>query len=125
MIRGIRGATTAKSNSRDAILAATQELLQTMIDRNGIVEEDVASVLFTTTPELNETFPALAARMMGWTRAALLGFQEANVKGGLPLCIRVMIHWNTEKSIDEIQHVFLRGAAMLRPDLTDGGRAGV
>lgn len=118
MIRGIRGATTAKSNSREAILAATQELLQIMIDRNGIIEEDVASVLFTTTPELNETFPALAARMMGWTRAALLGFQEANVTGGLPLCIRVMIHWNTEKSIDEIQHVFIRGAAMLRPDLT-------
>ena len=117
MIRGIRGATTAKSNSREAILAATQELLRIMIDRNGIVEDDVASVLFTTTPELNETFPALAARMMGWTRAALLGFQEANIRGGLPLCIRVMIHWNTDKSIDEIQHVFIRGAAMLRPDL--------
>ena len=117
MIRGIRGATTAHSNSRDAILSATQELLQAMIDRNGIIEEDVASILFTTTPELNETFPALAARMMGWTRAPLLGFQEANVTGGLPLCIRVMIHWNTEKSIDEIQHVFIRGAEMLRPDL--------
>ena len=127
MIRGIRGATTAQSNSREAILAATQELLQLMIERNGIVEEDVASVLFTTTPELDETFPATAARMMGWTRAALLGFQEANITGGLPLCIRVMIHWNTEKSIDEIQHVFIRGAALLRPDLaqeqgTEGDR---
>ena len=83
MIRGIRGATTAQSNSRDAILGATQELLQIMIDRNGLIEEDVASVLFTTTPELNETFPALAARMMAGARVALLGFQEANVTGWL------------------------------------------
>ncbi len=123
MIRGIRGATTAHSNSREEILAATQELLQIMIDRNGITEEDVASVLFTTTPELNETFPALAARMMGWTRAALLGFQEANIRGGLPLCIRVMIHWNTDKSIDDIHHVFIRGAQMLRPDLATASHA--
>ncbi len=117
MIRGIRGATTVESNSNDDILAATQELLQIMIDRNGIVEEDVASVLFSATPELDDTFPAKAARMMGWTRAALMGFQEADVKHGLPMCIRVLIHWNTDKSINDIQHVFLRGAVQLRPDL--------
>ena len=117
MIRGIRGATTVASNSNDDILEATQELLQVMIDRNGIVEEDVSSVLFSATPELDDTFPAKAARLMGWTRTALMGFQEADVKHGLPMCVRVLIHWNTDKSIDEIQHVFLRGAVRLRPDL--------
>ncbi len=117
MIRGIRGATTVESNSREAILDATQELLQVMVDSNGIVEDDVASVLFSATPELDDTFPAQAARMMGWTRAALMGFQEADVKLGLPMCIRILIHWNTEKSLDEIRHVFLRKAVQLRPDL--------
>ncbi len=118
MIRGIRGATTVESNSNEAILEATQELLRAMIERNGIIEDDVASVLFSATPELDDTFPAKAARDMGWTRTALMGFQEADVKHGLPMCIRVLIHWNTDKALDEIQHVFLRGAVVLRPDLT-------
>lgn len=117
MIRGIRGATTVESNSNKAILEATQELLHAMIERNGIIEDDVASVLFSATPELDETFPATAARDMGWTRTALMGFQEADVKHGLPMCIRVLIHWNTDKALDEIQHVFLRDAVVLRPDL--------
>ncbi len=124
MIRGIRGATTVDTNSNEAILQATQELLRAMIDRNGIVEEEVASVLFSATPELDDTFPAKAARLMGWTRTALMGFQEADVKHGLPMCIRVLIHWNTEKSLDEIRHVFLRGAAVLRPDLAQDMPAG-
>ncbi len=123
MMRGVRGATTVASNSNQAILAATQELLGVMIERNGIVEDDVASILFSATPELDDTFPAKAARMMGWTRTALMGFQEADVQHGLPMCIRVLIHWNTDKSIDEIQHVFLRDAAQLRPDLADDERA--
>lgn len=120
MIRGIRGATTVESNAQDAILEATQELLRAMIACNGIVEDDVASVLFSATPELDDTFPAKAARMMGWTRTALMGFQEADVKHGLPYCIRVLIHWNTDKSLNEIRHVFLRGAVVLRPDLLEG-----
>ena len=125
MIRGVRGATTVESNANQAILDATQELLGIMIERNGIVEDDVASVLFSATPELDDTFPAKAARMMGWTRTALMGFQEADVKHGLPMCIRVLIHWNTDKSLDEVEHVFLRKAVSLRPDLVDGQRSGV
>ena len=121
MIRGIRGATTVESNAQEAILEATQELLGKMVESNGIVEDDVASVLFSATPELDDTFPAKAARMMGWTRTALMGFQEADVKHGLPMCIRVLIHWNTDKSLDEIRHVFLRGAVVLRPDLAGDG----
>ena len=124
MIRGIRGATTVESNAKEAILEATQELLNIMFERNGIVEDDVASVLFSATPELDDTFPAQAARAMGWTRTALMGFQEADVKQGLPMCIRVLIHWNTTKSIDEVRHVFLRKAIVLRPDLVDARGTG-
>ena len=117
MIRGVRGATTVEHNSRQAIMEATQELLGEMIAANGIAEEDVASVLFTATPGLDAAYPAAAARELGWTRAALMGFQEAHVIDGLQQCIRVLIHWNTDKPMDQIQHVFLRSAVALRPDL--------
>ena len=117
MIRGVRGAITVESNSADSIMSATQELLRAMIESNSISEDDVASILFTATPELNAAYPATAARKMGWTRTALMGFQEADVKDGLPMCIRVLIHWNTDRSMDEIRHFFLRDATKLRPDL--------
>ncbi|MDE2855731.1 MAG: chorismate mutase [Chloroflexota bacterium] len=118
MIRGVRGATTVEHNSTKAIISATQELLGAMIDANGIAEEDVASILFTATPGLDAAYPAAAARELGWTRTALMGFQEAHVIDGLQQCVRVLIHWNTEKPMDEIQHVFLRDAVQLRPDLS-------
>ena len=117
MIRGVRGATTVQHNSRPAIIEATQELLGAMIDANGIAEDDVASILFTATPGLDAAYPAAAARELGWTRAALMGFQEAHVVDGLQQCVRVLIHWNTNKPMDQIQHVFLRDAVQLRPDL--------
>ena len=117
MIRGVRGAITVDANSPAAILAAAGELLEAMIDRNGIDEDEVASVLFTTTPDLTAAYPAKAARLLGWTRTALMGFAEADVEDGLPMCIRVLIHWNTDRPLDEIRHVFLGGAAALRPDI--------
>ncbi len=124
MIRGVRGAITVAVDSQEAILAATGQLLQTMIERNNIAEDEVASVLFTTTPELTAVYPAKAARLLGWTRTALMGFVEADVKDGLPKCIRILIHWNTDKTMDEIQHVFLGDAGRLRPDipLNQGGK---
>jgi len=117
MIRGVRGAITVEENTKDAIWSATQELLETMVKRNDIHEDDVASILFTTTPELTAAYPAKAARMFGWSRTALMGFVEADIKDGLKMCIRVLIHWNTDKSMDDIHHVFLRDAVKLRPDL--------
>jgi len=117
MMRGVRGAITAESNSPDAILKATEEVLRTMIMVNEIAEEEVASVLFTTTPDLTACYPAKAARNLGWRQVALMGFQEMQVPGGLEKCIRVLIHWNTKKSLAEIEHVFMRGAVALRPDL--------
>lgn len=117
MIRGVRGAITVEENTKDDIWSATQELLETMVQRNNIHEDDVASILFTTTPELTAAYPARAARIFGWSRTALMGFVEADIKDGLKMCIRVLIHWNTDKSMDEISHVFLRDAVKLRPDL--------
>lgn len=117
MIRGVRGAITVDANTRDDILSATQELLAIMVERNNIDENDVASILFTTTLELTAAFPAKAAREFGWTRTALMGFVEADVQDGLPMCIRVLIHWNTDKNMDEVEHVFMRDAIKLRPDL--------
>jgi chorismate mutase len=115
--RGVRGATTVEENSAEAIWSATRQLLQAVIEANEIRENDVASVIFTTTPDLNTAYPAKAARDLGWHRTALMGMQEIDLSDGIPMCIRVLVHWNTEKSLDEIKHVYMRGAMALRPDL--------
>lgn len=114
--RGIRGATTVEENTVDAILAATRELLYIMIRANGIEPDDVASAIFTTTFDLNATYPALAARQLGWYDAALLCGHEMDVPGGLPRCIRILVHWNTNRQPKDIVHVYLRRAKNLRPD---------
>ncbi|MDQ4074748.1 MAG: chorismate mutase [Chloroflexota bacterium] len=114
--RGIRGATTVETNEREAILAATRELLTRMIEANEIDVEDVASVVFSTTPDLNAEFPALAARQLGWYDSALLCTHEMDVPGALDMCIRILIHWNTPKPLAEIQHIYIQGARNLRPD---------
>ena len=117
-LRGIRGATTAETNTREAILAATDELLQLMIDVNQLCADDVASVIFTTTSDLNADYPALAARALGWHDVALMCAHEMNVPHGLPRCIRILMHWNTTRRADEVQHVYIKGAERLRPDRT-------
>src|SRR3954451_11614059 len=116
--RGIRGATTVEANTRDDILTATRQLVALMIRRNGIERTDVASAIFTTTPDLDAEFPALAARQLGWLDVPLLCGHEMMVPGSLPLCIRVMVHWNTDKAQTEIEHVYVRDANRLRPDLS-------
>jgi chorismate mutase len=116
--RGIRGATTVEVNSREAILDATRELLAALVERNGVRKEDVASAYFTTTPDLNAEFPAVTARNdFGWTNVALMCGHEMAVPGSLPMCLRILLHVNTERTQDEICHIYLRGAAVLRPDL--------
>jgi chorismate mutase len=118
--RGLRGATTVPENDAAAMLAATTELLQSLIQANDLREEEIASVFFTVTPDLDAVYPAVAARQLGWTQTALLCVQEMTVPGSLPHCIRVLIHWNTERSSQELQHVYLRGARALRPDWAGG-----
>jgi chorismate mutase len=117
--RGVRGATTVEENTGEAILRATRELLAIMIRQNGIESEDVASALFTVTVDLNAEFPALAARQLGWMNVALMCGHEMDVPGSIRKCIRILLHWNTEKPADQILHVYLKGAARLRPDLCD------
>ncbi len=116
--RGVRGATTIQRNEREEILAATRQLLALMIRTNGIEPRDVGSALFTTSPDVNAEFPALAARQLGWLDVPMLCGHEMAVPGSLPLCIRVMIQWNTDKRQQEIEHIYLREAKRLRPDLT-------
>lgn len=115
--RGVRGATTADANSSEAVLKATRELLALMIRLNDIQPEDVASAMFTTTRDLDAEFPALAARQLGWLNVALLCSYELSIAGSLERCIRILLHWNTEKRSDEIVHVYIKGATRLRPDL--------
>ncbi len=114
--RGVRGAITVDANTREAILQAATELLSQMVLANDVQPEDVASVFFTTTRDLNADFPALAARQMGWNDVALLCAHEMDVPGGLPMCLRILLQINTEKQAEEMAHVYLRGARVLRPD---------
>jgi chorismate mutase len=120
LVRGIRGATTVEANSREAILAAASELLGEIVSANNVDRDHVASVIFSTTPDLNAEFPAVAAREMGWTDIALMCGHEMNVPGSLPRCLRILVHVNTDLGVNEIKHVYLRGARALRPDLAPG-----
>lgn len=116
--RGVRGATTVSENTRDEILLATRQMLALIIRRNGIEAEDVASATFTVTRDLDAEFPALAARQLGWLEVPLLCGYEIEVPRSLPLCIRVMLHWNTDKPQNDIHHVYIHKAVRLRPDLS-------
>jgi chorismate mutase len=115
--RGVRGATTVDENTREELLKATRQLLALMIRQNGIEPADVASAIFTTTPDLTAEFPALAARQLGWLDVPLLCTHEMSIPGSLGNCVRILIHWNTARSQREIVHVYIKGAAVLRPDL--------
>ena len=116
--RGVRGATTADLNSREEILTATRQLLALMIRINGIEPEDVGSAIFSLTRDLDAEFPALAARQLGWLDVPLLCTYEVDVPGSLRRCVRVLIHWNTDKSQRDIHHVYIKDAVRLRPDLS-------
>ncbi|RRJ66330.1 chorismate mutase [Paenibacillus oralis] len=117
--RGIRGATTVTRNEEQDILQATAELLKDIVNRNEIVPEDIASVWITVTPDLDATFPARAIRgLSGWDMVPLMCSTEIPVKGGLPKCIRLLLHVNTTKGQREMKHVYLNEAKSLRPDLS-------
>ena len=119
LVRGIRGATTVESNTREEILAAAGELLEAIVQANELPHEHVASIIFTTTPDLNAEFPAVAARALGWTDVALECMHEMNVPGSLAKCLRILMHVNTDRSAAEIKHIYLRGAVVLRRDIVE------
>jgi chorismate mutase len=114
--RGIRGATTVDANTAEDIQEVTTDLLEALIRLNDIAPDDVVSAIFTTTPELTASFPALAARNMGWLEVPLLCAHEMNVPGALGGVVRILLHVNTTRSSTEIRHVYLRNARSLRPE---------
>lgn len=113
--RGIRGATSVEQNEQEEILAATRELLQAIAQQNELQIDDIASITFTVTDDLDAVFPALAARQLGWTEVALMCMREIPVPGSLGRCIRVLLHVNTTRGLSEMRHVYLREAVILRP----------
>jgi len=108
-----------EANTREHVLAATKELLQEMISANGVGDDDIACIIFTTTTDIDAEFPAVAARGLGFTQTALMCWHEMNVPGSLPMCLRILILFNTEKHVNEIVHVYLKGAQGLRNPKTE------
>ena len=120
-LRGVRGATCAIENSKSAIVETTKAMLLKIIEANDMQPDDIASAFFSTTRDLTAEFPAIAARQLGWKEVPLMCMHEMEVPNSLPLCVRVMVHWNTEKTAREIRHVYINGAERLRPDLIREG----
>jgi len=112
----VRGAISVEANTAEAILSATRELLEALVAANGIAPEDVCSLLLTTTRDLTAEYPAVAARQIGWDTVAVMCAHEIDVPHGLPRCVRALVHWNTDRTTEDIRHVYLRDAEALRPD---------
>jgi len=116
-VRAIRGAIQVDANEQEAILGGTTELVTEVMTRNGLVTDDVISVVFTATPDLTAEFPALAARKIGFQDVPLLCASEIDVPGALPRVVRLLMHVETGRPRAALQHVYLRGAAGLRLDI--------
>ncbi len=119
VVRGIRGAIAVKKNTAEDLGRATRELLEALVEANGVKIEDIASIFFTVTPDLNAEFPATTAREMGWTMVPLLCAREIDVPGSMPRLLRVLMHINTGKTQSQIKHQYLGETASLRPDLVN------
>jgi chorismate mutase len=117
LVRGIRGAITVNSNNKEEIIEITKELLITLKRVHNFKIEDIVSIFFSTTPDLNAAFPAQAARELGWDKVPLFDMQEIEVPGSLPKCIRILVQINCQKTLQEIKHCYLKGAKILRKDL--------
>jgi chorismate mutase len=118
-VRAVRGATTVDEDTPEAISEAVVTLLQAILDRNGLTEDDLISILFTATDDIVSMFPATAARTMGLGAVPLICARELAVVGSVPRCIRVMLHVETDRPRAEVHHVYLAGAKGLRDDLPD------
>lgn len=118
MVRAIRGATTAE-NTRESILDAAREMIEEIISKNDLKIEDLVCIMFSLTPDLNAVFPAVAVRELGICNVPLMDYAQPDVQNALKGCVRVMILTNSDKSLDDMHHVYLRGAKVLRPDLAD------
>ena len=119
-VRGVRGATTTANDQQEEILSATKELLHAIMKANpSLISDDISSAFFTVTEGLASTFPAIGAREIGWQDVPMMCMREIPVPGSLPRCIRVLVFWNTKLQQKEINHIYLREAVSLRPDLQE------
>ena len=118
-VRALRGATTVDADTAEQITERVQTLVANMLDRNGVAKEDLISIVFTATSDIHAMFPAAAARGMGLGDVPLLCAQELDIEGGTPLCIRVLMHLNTDRGREELHHIYLEGARSLRDDLPE------
>ncbi|WP_239254541.1 chorismate mutase [Listeria ilorinensis] len=117
-MRAIRGATTIEENKAGQIYQATSELFAKIVSQNDLTPEDFVSVIITVTEDISAAFPARAVRETpGFERVPVMGMQEIPVPGAPEKCIRMMCHVNIEKSLEEVEHIYLREAVQLRPDL--------
>ncbi len=117
MTASIRGAITVESNDREQIYEATIEMMREIIDGNNVNTDDIVSIVFTATNDIDKAYPAVAVRQMGITGAALMCVQEMYVEGSLRRCIRVMVTVEGDYDRKTLKHAYLRGAVGLRPDL--------
>ncbi|MFV0258450.1 MAG: chorismate mutase [Acidimicrobiales bacterium] len=120
-VRALRGATTVDADHPDEVHKRTTELLEALFARNDVGADDIISVFFTTTGDVRSVAPAAAARAFGLTDVPLICAQEMPVDGSLERCVRLLLHLDTDRPRDELRHVFLRGATVLRPDLAEPG----
>ncbi|MGE5527616.1 MAG: chorismate mutase [Patescibacteria group bacterium] len=118
MLRALRGAITVERDEPEAILSATRDLLAELVRANGLHIACIVSAIFTATPDLRAEYPAAAARQLGWNEVPLLDAVEIDKPGGLPRCVRVLLHAEMDPGVRPV-HVYLRGAAALRPDLSN------
>ncbi|MFZ4669025.1 MAG: chorismate mutase [Microthrixaceae bacterium] len=116
-VLALRGATTLDVDEHDHLMVRVTELLGEMLERNGIHHDDLISIIFTATEDVHSCFPAKAARMMGLGDVPLICARELDIDGGTPLCIRILVHFNSELGRAELRHVYLEGARNLRDDL--------
>jgi chorismate mutase len=117
-VRAIRGATQLEVDEREHLLERSAELVRAVLEANDLDTADLISILFTVTPDLHSEFPAVAGRQIGLTDVPLMCMQEIDVPHALPRVVRMMVHAETSRSREKIQHIYLHGAVSLRPDLT-------
>lgn len=118
-LRALRGAITLERDSRDEVMNKTQRLVNEMLARNEIEHDDIVSIIFTATDDVSSEFPATAARAAGFGDIPLLCARELSIEGGTPLCIRILMHVDTDRSRDDLRHVYLDAARHLRDDLPE------
>lgn len=119
VVRALRGATTVDADTPEQLHERVQALLQRMLDRNGVDKDDCISILFTATEDIHSMFPAAAARSIGFGDVPLICARELDIAGGTPRCVRVMMHINTDRTREDLHHVYLEGARSLRDDLPE------